>query len=60
MGDLFETSVANVNQQIIHILEEGELDANSVIKEYIITAADGKPYRTKYYRIEITSQIAKC
>jgi len=44
-GELFETSVANVNQHITHILEEGELDADSVIKEYLITAADGKPYR---------------
>lgn len=44
MAELFDTSVPNVNIHIANILKEGELDENSVIKDYLITAADGKQY----------------
>ena len=49
MAELFDTSVPNVNMHIANILKEGELDENSVIKDYLITAADGKQYNTKFY-----------
>lgn len=42
ISDLFGTSIPNVNQHIRHILESGELEKSSVIKSYLITAADGK------------------
>ena len=44
MAELFATSVANINMHISNILEEGGLDKSSVIKDYLITAADGKKY----------------
>jgi len=53
MAELFETTVANINQHVKHVLIEGELDADSVIKDYLIAAADGKSYRTKHYRQKI-------
>ncbi len=53
IADLFGTSTANVNIHIKNILEDGELVAESVIKESLITAADGKNYRTKLYRLEM-------
>ena len=43
---LFETTISNVNIHLKNILEEGELD-NSVFKESLITANDGKIYLTK-------------
>ena len=33
--------------------EDEELPADSVIKEFLITAADGKSYRTKHYNLEM-------
>lgn len=39
MAELFATSVPNVNIHISNILKENELDKNSVIKDYLITAA---------------------
>ena len=38
MAELFATSVPNVNIHISNILKENELDKNSVIKDYLITA----------------------
>ena len=37
MAELFDTSVPNINIHIANILKERELDANSVIKDYLIT-----------------------
>lgn len=52
MAELFQTTVANINIHLKNIFEEGELGANSVIKDYLITAADGKKYQTKFYNLD--------
>lgn len=46
---LFECSIDNVSLHLKNIFEEGELDLDSVIEEYSITAADGKSYLTTFY-----------
>jgi len=53
MAELFQTSVPNVNMHIKNIFKEGELEEDSVIKESLITAADGKNYRTKHYNLDV-------
>ncbi|MBN2398219.1 MAG: virulence RhuM family protein [Deltaproteobacteria bacterium] len=53
MAELFQTSVPNINIHIRNILREEELRAESVIKEFLITAADGKKYRTKHYTLDM-------
>ena len=40
MAELFDTSVPNINMHLKHCYEEGEIDENSVIKEFLITAKD--------------------
>ena len=52
MAELFQTTVANINIHLKNILEEGELKENSVIKDYLITASDGKKYNTKFYNLD--------
>ncbi len=52
MAELFQTSIPNVNMHLRNVLREGELQADSVIKEFLITAADGKNYQTKFYKLE--------
>ena len=47
IATLFGTSKQNVGQHIAKILKEGELDAFSVVKNYLTTASDGKPYDVK-------------
>lgn len=44
LAELFDTSKQNIGQHIISILEDKELDSNSVVKNYFTTAADGKDY----------------
>jgi hypothetical protein len=53
IAELFATTIPNANIHIRNILKEGELAEDSVIKESLITASDGKNYRTKLYRLEM-------
>jgi hypothetical protein len=53
MAELFQTSVPNVSMHIRNILAEKELREESVVKEFLITAADGKNYRTSHYSLEM-------
>lgn len=53
LAELYRSSVQNVGYHIGNILEDDELQADSVIKESFITAADGKSYRTKLYNLEM-------
>ena len=57
MAELFQTTVANINIHIHNIFDEGELRSDSVIKEYLITAADGKNYRTKHYNLDVIISV---
>ncbi len=52
MAELFDTSVPNINIHLKNIFAEGELHEGSVIKDYLITAADGKRYTVAHYRLE--------
>jgi len=42
MAELFQKDVRTVNEHIQNIFEEGELPPDSVIRNFRITAADGK------------------
>ena len=51
--DLYGSSKANVSEQIKHIFEEDELEEDAVVRNFRITAADGKSYQTKYYNLDM-------
>ncbi len=53
MAELFATSVQNIGQHITNILNDNELDANSVIKNFFITASDGKQYEVLFYSLDM-------
>ena len=52
MAELFDATKQNISLHLKNIIEEGELDANSVVKESLTTAADGKNYRTQLYNLD--------
>ena len=57
LAELFDTSVPNISMHISNILEENELNANSVIKDYLTTAADGKNYNVTFYSLDMILAI---
>lgn len=57
LAELFATSVPNINIHIGNILQDRELVAESVIKDYLITAADGKQYNVKFYSLDMILAI---
>lgn len=57
MVDLFQTSKQNISLHTNNIFKEGELDANSVVKENLTTASDGKNYKTKFYNLDLIISV---
>jgi len=57
MAELFETTIANINIHLKNIFQTAELQQNSVIKEFLITASDGKKYKTKMYGLGVIIAI---
>ena len=51
--ELYQSSKSNISEHIKHIFEEGELDENSVVRNFRTTAADGKDYNTKFYNLDM-------
>jgi len=51
MAELFQTTPQNINIHLKNIFSEGESSPESVSKESLITASDGKKYRTQLYRL---------
>lgn len=52
MAELFDTTKQNVSLHLKNILEDGELDVDSVVKESLTTAGDGKRYQTLFYNLD--------
>lgn len=57
IAELFDTSVANISIHISKILKDNELGENSVIKNYLITATDGKNYNVTFYSLDMILAI---
>jgi len=57
LAELFATSKQNISLHIINILKEGELEQNSVVKEYLTTAKDGKKYKVTFYSLDMILAI---
>ncbi len=57
LGELYQTTKQNVSLHIQNIYDEGELSEDSVVKEYLTTAADGKKYRTKHYNLDMIISV---
>jgi len=52
IAELFDVDVRTVNEHLKNIFLEQELNENSVIRNFRITAADGKNYDTKHYNLD--------
>jgi len=52
IAKLFNVHIATINEHIKNIINSNELDDNSVVRKFLITANDGKKYNTKHYNLE--------
>jgi len=52
MAKLFGIGIATINYHLKEVFCNNELDENSVIRNFRITAEDGKPYQTNHYSLE--------
>lgn len=57
MAELFGTTRNNVTLHIGNIFKEGELEEKSVRKDSLLTAADGKRYKTKFYNLDVIISV---
>ncbi len=57
MAELFDTTKQNISLHIKNIFEENELNENSVVKENLTTASDGKNYKTKFYNLDLIISV---
>jgi len=57
MAALFEQTKQNISLHIANCFREGELLVESVVKESLTTAADGKKYQTKYYNLDVIISV---
>jgi len=52
MAKLYQGTKQNISLHLKNIFDDGELQQDRVVKEYLTTAVDGKNYRTKFYNLE--------
>jgi hypothetical protein len=52
IAKLFDVEIATINEHLKNIFSSNELDENSVIRNFLITANDGKNYNTKHYNLD--------
>ena len=57
IAELFDTSIPNISMHIANILNEKELEENSVIKNHLTTASDGKNYEVAFYSLDMILAI---
>lgn len=57
MADLFQTTRNNITLHIGNIFKEQELEVNSVSKDFLLTASDGKKYKTKLYNLDVIISV---
>ncbi|MBU4601115.1 virulence RhuM family protein [Patescibacteria group bacterium] len=53
MAELFDTTKQNISLHLKNIFKESELRADSVVKDFLTTASDGKNYKTQFYSLEV-------
>jgi hypothetical protein len=52
MADLFGVDIRTISEHLGNIFRSGELDEDSVVRNFRITASDGKSYDTKHYALD--------
>ncbi len=57
MAALFGKDKRTISEHISNIFKEGELNENSVVRNFRTTATDGKNYATNYYNLDVIISV---
>ena len=57
MAELFDVSRPNVTMHVRNVFKEEELEEKAVSKDFLLTAADGKNYKTKHYNLDVIISV---
>ncbi|MFT7239323.1 MAG: hypothetical protein ACI93L_003423, partial [Cyclobacteriaceae bacterium] len=57
MHNLFGKSKATISEHIKNVFDEGELDKDSVVRNFRTTASDGKSYATNFYSLDVIISV---
>ena len=57
IGELYNTSKQDISYHLGNIFKDLELEQNSVVKNYLTTASDGKKYKTNYYNLDVVISV---
>lgn len=57
MGTLYNVETHTVNYHLKKIFTDSELEENSVIRNFRLTAKDGKSYNTKHYNLSVIISV---
>jgi len=57
MAELFQTTRNNITLHIGNVFKEKELEQISVSKDSLLTAEDGKKYKTKFYNLDVIISV---
>ena len=57
MAELFQRNKSTISRHIRNVLEDGELDADSVVAFFATTAADKKTYQVAFYNLDMIISI---
>jgi len=57
MAELYGVDVRTVNEHLKNLIKSNELEENSVIRNFRITATDGKSYDVQHYNLQATISV---
>ena len=57
IGELFQKAKSTISEHISNVFNEGELEKNTVVRNFRTTAADGKKYDTAFYNLDVIISV---
>lgn len=57
MAELFDKARSTITEHINNVFKEGELEGNSVRRDFRRTGSDGKKYTVKYYNLDVIISV---
>ena len=57
LAQLFGKDKRTISEHIGNVFKDGELDQNSVVRNFRITAADDKSYDTNHYNLDVIISV---